>query len=311
MRSERRHELEHNELADWTVKFIEKIKPYTNVIVGGTIAVVILAVGITLWVRHTRFESETAWSVYYVGMNEKSPEKLQDVVKEFPRSDAARWANITEGNLLLRKGCELLSVVWKTNGIYIEDKMGGLDQVEAAIKCYEAAQGSGDSMLDQQAALGLARAYEAKGDLEKAKAGYEKMQEKWKDGVYAVVVKQRLNSLSKDSTKEFYKRFEKFEPAPALPSATTDYKGTDVPDEPGKKPVEDGKVKTEGSEGSSSGEPKATTDKPEPSEAEKAKAEASKKVEKPEATTPAVEPKKEEPVKKEEPAKKEEPEKTE
>ena len=40
MKSERRHELEQNALADWMTDLIETLKPYANYILAGTLAVV-------------------------------------------------------------------------------------------------------------------------------------------------------------------------------------------------------------------------------------------------------------------------------
>ena len=43
MKSEERHKLQQNELADYLAKVVEKIKPYQNAILGGIILVLVLS----------------------------------------------------------------------------------------------------------------------------------------------------------------------------------------------------------------------------------------------------------------------------
>lgn len=222
MKSERRHELEHNELADWTSNAIEKIKPYTNVIVGGTIAVIIFAVGISLWTKQTRLESEAAWNMYYAGLKTNNPEVMKEIADKFPSSDAAQWAIVCEGDMYLRGGCEALFV----------DKVNANLELKMAIECYKAASDFENPLLGERAAFGLARAYESQGDLKKAKTAYENQLSKWENGIYSKIAKNRLNDIEKKSTKEFYDLFaeykpetEKTQPSSIIPK----YEWTDVP----------------------------------------------------------------------------------
>ena len=53
MKSERRHELQHNDLADWFLTTYESMLPYRTVIIFGTLLVVVAAVAWTIW-RITR-----------------------------------------------------------------------------------------------------------------------------------------------------------------------------------------------------------------------------------------------------------------
>ena len=51
MKSERRHELQHNELATWLIKSAEAIKPYQNIILAAVVVVLVGLLGYTLWLR--------------------------------------------------------------------------------------------------------------------------------------------------------------------------------------------------------------------------------------------------------------------
>lgn len=206
MKSERRHELEHNELADWTVNILESIKPYTNVIVGGTIAVVILAVALALWTKQADLKADTAWNLYYSGLNSSDPALLQDVVELYPSSTAAQWAAVGQGDIHLKAGC---------NGLFV-DKANAKQELKLAIECYKGLKDSGNPLLDERAKFGLARAYEAQGDLEEAKAAYENQLKRWKDGPYAEMARRQLANLENPQTLTFYDRFAKYEPKPDL-----------------------------------------------------------------------------------------------
>ena len=46
MKSERRHELQHNELAEWLAKSAQAIKPYQNIIFAAVVLVLIGVVAI-------------------------------------------------------------------------------------------------------------------------------------------------------------------------------------------------------------------------------------------------------------------------
>ena len=233
MKSERRHELEHNELADWTVNVAEKVKPYINVIVGGAIVVVLLAVAISLWGESKRRASSDAWGTYYDALSRQNPDLFQDVIELYPSSEAAQWATVSIGDIHLRNGCNEL----------FSDKANANQELDLAIESYKAAKGSGNSLLSQQAYFGLARAYEAQGKLKEAIEAYKKLA-KQKGGPYTEVAQDRITDLEKPSTLAFYDRFAKFEPKPdfsaegAGTGAASSFESTDIP-APAEKASED------------------------------------------------------------------------
>ncbi|MGD9128575.1 MAG: hypothetical protein PVH19_14455 [Planctomycetia bacterium] len=207
MKSERRHELEQNKLADWTVHVIEKVKPYTNVIVGGTIAVLILAIGIGLWSRNAHVESESAWTMYYAALStdsDKAVGAMQEVSVKYPDTEAAQWATVCEGDIRLCNACEELFI----------DKTHANMELKDAIECYKKTLEFKNPLLDERATFGLARAYESQGNLDEAEATYKEQLKKWKDGIYASVAENRLEDLGKKSTKEFYDLFKDYRPQP-------------------------------------------------------------------------------------------------
>lgn len=61
MKTDRRHDLQTNELADYLGKILARIKPYTNHIVAGVLAVLLIAVVWSLASGYLSGNEETAW----------------------------------------------------------------------------------------------------------------------------------------------------------------------------------------------------------------------------------------------------------
>jgi len=225
MKSERRHELEQNQLADWLAKKIEAIKPYQNWILG---ALLLLAVGIAWYSMASRRASaqhEQGWDQFYEAMaaGELSPGEFEDLASdpEYEGSSLADWAAVMAGDLRLVNGCNRL----------FDNKPTANQELRDAVENYRSVldQSSSDALL-QRATFGLARALEAQGNLEKAIDRYNQVSTRWPDGAYAAAATRRSEDLQRESTKEFYDQFAKFEPRPLF---------SDEPGVPGQRPAFD------------------------------------------------------------------------
>ncbi|MDZ7618372.1 MAG: hypothetical protein U1E05_15310, partial [Patescibacteria group bacterium] len=86
---------------------------------------------------------------------------------------------------------------------------------------------SRETYLVERATFGLARAYEAQIDLEKATSRYKELVEGWPDGPYTEMAKSRLAALKQPSVRELADKFAKWEPKPVTP---------DLPDFPATRP---------------------------------------------------------------------------
>lgn len=218
MKSERRHELEHNALADWLADTLEKIRPYQNVILGGLILVVGLVVAVTLWRNMAHQQATLAWEDYFQALQTGQPGDLEDVADRHPGSEVAPWADTAAADLRLASGCNLL----------FSDKPSALFEVRKAIDLYlSVLQQTRERTLLERATFGLARAYEAQIDLEKAEQRYQEVVERWPDGPFGGVAKERLAALGQRSVRELADRFAKWEPQPAV---------SDLPDFPDSPP---------------------------------------------------------------------------
>lgn len=226
MKSERRHELQQNLLADWLGRQIQAIKPYQNVILLVVAAVFVVAALYGWWSRQTGRTAAEAWgrlieATLLSGAGELNPTEYVAVEEQYPNTAAADCAAVVAGDLHLTYGCDLLFV----------NKATANQELRKAEENYSRVlEHSRVASLRERATFGLARAAEARGDLEKAMAYYEQIPRDWPEGAYVEASRRRLADLKRPATQAMYDRFAKFDPKPAF---------SDAPGTPGQRPAFD------------------------------------------------------------------------
>ncbi len=219
MKSQRRHELEQNELALWLGEVIQKIKPYQNLLLGLLVAVLLGMVAYALWNRQTGSRSAAAWAALFEAMESNDVFQYDHIIEQYPGTTAAEVAAALAGDYHLTAGCRLL----------FENKATANQELRSASEYYlQVLESSDESSLRERATFGLARALEAQArDLDEALARYREVVENWPDGAFAVAAQRRIEDLQRPETKAMYDRFAKFDPAPAF---------SDEPGVPGQRP---------------------------------------------------------------------------
>ncbi len=216
MKSERRHELQHNALLDWLMQTGEKAKPYMNVILLGLVVVVVGFVGYR-WMSATSANKEAAaWDSVFQAMNTNDTSQLDQTIEDHGNTAAAQWAAVIAGDIRLAAGCQELFTT----------KATAIDQFDKAREEYKGVlKDCQDSVVRERATYGLARTCEAMAGtrqsqqaLDDAIEQYEEIVTKWPEGAYAKAAQARLNALSQPSTKEFYDALAVWEPRPAITS---------------------------------------------------------------------------------------------
>jgi tetratricopeptide (TPR) repeat protein len=219
MKSERRHELQKNELAQALDRGLETLRPYTGILLAGAL---VLAVGmmLTSWWRQASSESSaTAWDDLFGSLNTGNPSELDKVAEKNAGSEVGMWASVLAGDLHLTQGCEEL----------FHNKAMAAQELRKAEDAYLKVRDQGrSSMLRERALFGLARTYEALGGLqqsdnamEKAIGSYEQLLKDWPKGTFASVAKERLESLKTPAAKSFYDRFARYDPLPTFSTPAT------------------------------------------------------------------------------------------
>ena len=214
MKTEERHKLQQNELADWLGRILTVIKPYTNAILAVALLVVVIVALSSWWNRQSASEASGAWEQIYRALGANNPAQLDKIVEDNPGTEVAQWAAALSGDIHLAAGCQQL----------FTNKSTASQDLQKAVDSYTKV---GDearlSTLRERATFGLARAYEAtcgtrqsQGELQKAIKNYEELVKNWPDGAYAPLAKNRLDQLKSPAAKRFYDKFAQFDPQPSF-----------------------------------------------------------------------------------------------
>jgi tetratricopeptide (TPR) repeat protein len=262
MKSERRHELQTNELADWLAKKIEVIKPYQNLILGAVLLVVVAIVVFVWWTGKSAEATAEGWDGFYATLarlRTNSPDfegvisDLNEIIKQYPDASLGRWAALIAGDLRLASGSSQLFVDTFELAREHPDpddqlarwaaiRAGANEELREAVDYYLAVQkDSSEPMFRERATFGLARAREAQGELDKAIQTYQELIDKWPEGTYAEEGRHRLEDLKRPSTRQLYDRLAKFEPRkstsgfsdePGTPGKRLEFDPEVLPDDP-------------------------------------------------------------------------------
>ena len=222
MKTERKEELEANELEDWLTTFLNDIKPYAKLIAAVGI---LLAVGIFL-VSYGAAQREKnralAWTdLFSIQVNANSTfdpqqkseyvDQLVALAKRENGSPVGAWALQYAGDISLALGSDKL---W-------EDRDEANARFKEATTSYQSAlETANHDTLRQRALLGLAQANEALKDFAAAESNYQNIISRWPESTVAESASDRLAFLTKSDSQEFYDWFlAQDPPAPQQPAA--------------------------------------------------------------------------------------------
>jgi len=216
MKSERRHELQHNVLADWLAQTFEALKPYQNVILGIALVGAVALAGWALMSRESQARNTQAWSDLSRAMASGNPSALDDVAENHAGSTVGALAALVSADQRFAEGCRLLFV----------NKASAMEELNKAVSLYELVlQRRGTPSLWPRATYKLAMAKEAKGtaaEIEEAVKLYEEVAKQWPGCAFAAAAAERAEQLKQPAIKEFYDRFAHFNPKPITPPGPGD-----------------------------------------------------------------------------------------
>lgn len=215
MKSERRHELQHNELAAWLNKSFKAIQPHQNAILLVGSLVVLVLLGYSWWSRAADSQSALAWDELNDAVSSQNVTMLTEVAEKYPGTRAGLAAAVVAADYRLSAGCNQLFV----------NKASARQEISKATELYSLVRDqSRVPSLVERATFGLARAKEATAEadgIETAKRLYAEIVERWPAGAYTAVARQRIADLNRTDTKRMYDDFAKFDPKPAFSGDTS------------------------------------------------------------------------------------------
>lgn len=207
MKSERRHELERNELADRLGSGIQTVQPMLPIVLGAIAILIVGSIGWGLYSSNAQKQEGNAWTEYYFNLTGADADTFLDVADAFPKSAAAGWARQTAGDSYLERGIE---------AIY-RNRSEGEDLIEQAIAAFEEVENSPNDELRSKALFGLANAHETLGHVEEATKYYQQFIGTDSPPKLLSTANERLAFLNSEEGKEFYAWFGTLDPKPDAP----------------------------------------------------------------------------------------------
>jgi hypothetical protein len=196
MKSKRRHELAQNDLADWIADFIERVKPYSKVVLAAVVSVIIVAGGAVFLMGRARDRQATAWQEYLQAVNGADLKKLKDMVAANEETSAAVAASMQIGLRQLETG----------NSLLLTDASEARVSLEDAITYFNKARDwTDDDLVKQVATYQLARGHESLGNIDRAMSEYKLLVAgDWRDCALSKQAAERLEDLKRPATQDFY-----------------------------------------------------------------------------------------------------------
>lgn len=210
MKTERRHDLGTNELARWTAGWVEKIKPYSTLLVGGLVVLMGVAVVGSMMSAASETRQKAAWDAYAMAVNTSDMEmtNLLKVATEdaYGGTVMQEWASATWADRQLFLATQTCLI----------DRESSKERLRRILDVYEQLAESAESgQLRNRARYGLAQVYELLNRLEDARREYDLVQ-----GDLEVFARDRADHLLSPGVKESYDWLSAAElPRRTLPNA--------------------------------------------------------------------------------------------
>jgi hypothetical protein len=203
MKTERRHELQTNVLADWIGLQVERFRPYSRLALGVLVAIIV-AIGLYGYLNtQASYRNEEGWQRYFVAMDDLQQkgdiDPLTQIAQssEFANTPVGYWSILSLADHHLREGI----------GQLFNDRPAATTSLRAAVDEYLRVAGQTKfPMLAERAKLGVGNAFESLNELDKARSAYESLAASG-SGPFALEAQQRLRDLGREPTKRFYDWF--------------------------------------------------------------------------------------------------------
>ncbi len=207
MKTERRHELQTNELADRLAHLIVRIQPVARPL--GLALLGAILVGAVYWAVSASAggRRREGWDQFLAAVNSGREEQYSEIMVAHAGTPVATMAQLRLADAQLRRGIELL----------FTNRPAALDELKSAEENFQAVRDAAtkDTRLRQRAWFCLARTRESLNKLDEARADYEGLTRDFPNGIYSPMAKGRLGELAAAGTQQFYAWFAEQNPRPA------------------------------------------------------------------------------------------------
>jgi len=214
MKSEQRHELAENDLAESVEHLAERMRPYLPTILIaaiGSLLAVFLSLFISAGWEASRAES---WDACLGALASGDENAFREVILRYPDSPASQWAELVLADRNLSEATDLLFAPLDPANDVARQR---LEDAAASYAGILAQRPTG--MVAERATLGLAKARESLGELDEARRGYEALAQEYGESPMAKLAVAHAADLARGDTKAFYNWFAEARAAAAQAAA--------------------------------------------------------------------------------------------
>lgn len=228
MKTDRRHELQTNDLAAWLSNLIEKYRSQAGLIGGIAILAAVAWLLTSYMSASAQKASAGAWSSYFQAAETGTAEQFDAVASSYGDTAAGQWARFSSANGAVAQATELA----------FTDREEAKAKLSKARKTLDSLANTNDTMLRQRVMIATAQTLEAIGSLGdqsaigEAATQYQKVVDSFPGTAIGNAAEQQLARLKSYQEKDWYAWFASNEPA-ADPLTSDLFKNVDtIPDNP-------------------------------------------------------------------------------
>lgn len=201
MKSDERHQLEQNELADWVARLGVTARPYLPYAAAILAVAFLAAMGYSFWSSSAEAREHEAWEEFF---GAKNPEQLRIVIDRYPNSQAAPYSQLRIADFEFQDAKAKL----------VNDYGAAISGLSKAVDLYrELADGRASPIqVKQQASMAMAETLESKGSLTEAKEAYQRVASNYAGSAEAALAEQRLKELDSPEARQFYTKLKDYKP---------------------------------------------------------------------------------------------------
>lgn len=191
MKSERRHDLETNQLAVQLQDFLDRAKPYASQIALVIVGLAVLAFLGSMWGNANSAVEQTAWDEYNLASYSTDPElnsmKLLAENEEFSATPVPEWAYLAWAD----------RQVLLASQSYLADRQTSMKRLEQVLPIFQGlADDSGNPQIVDRARFAIGQVLEMQGKVDDARKAYEKVK-----GDLSIFAETRAEQLDSSEVK--------------------------------------------------------------------------------------------------------------
>ncbi len=225
MKTDRRHELQTNVLADWIGKHMQQSQGYAKTVLAVILLLAAVAIAGMFLAKDQAARAQVGWNQFFQAFSERDPEALEVVAATNQGTTAGFWAHLAEADLRLAEGI---------GDLYTNRENAKKNLAEAERNYLTVDAGASEKILRERAWFGLGQTYESLADIDKAKTYYGKLASSAPTSALGKEAKRRSDALSDATTAKWYNWFANQTPRPpTIPGAAGDFGLPNLPSDLG------------------------------------------------------------------------------